>query len=340
MESPETTEQNLEDERARLPLHETLENLDMRCCLTHFHEMSFEDRNMYTTAFDHLFELYSPEEVWDEYIRMIDPNADPNQEPVATPKTFSMKPNARADFAKKVDLAETGKADEKLIPHTFGMVEPGYERIMVGEIKRLRGQNSLRACLFGSYTRHSANECDRFVRRINPQAKTVVVDLEIESIQEARDRIWKVQGDVTQLPIALSSQDIVFTNYLLAHLYDEDSLLPSGERIMAMLNEAYRALKPGGLVVMAEHAPIAQNVNKSNIMTAILLAISMMHVGFDVSSMHVVGYENHQAKAKKQKSKIEVRKSKDIKVPFQGEVCTMPGSFEFMTMGKKPALAA
>lgn len=271
---------------------------------------------------------------------MIDPNADPNREPVATPKTFSMKPNARADFAKKIDLAETGKGDKKLIPQTFGLVEPGYEMIMAGEIKRLGSQSTLMACLFGSYTRHSANECDRFVRRINTQAKTTVVDLEIEGIQEARDRIWKVQGDVIQLPMAPASQDLVFTNYLLAHLYDEDSPLPTGKRIMAMLREAYYALKPGGLLVMAEHAPIAQNVNKSNIMTAILLATSLMRVGFKVSSMHVVGYENHQAKARKQKSKIEVRKSKDIKVPFQGEVCTMPGSFEFITMGKKPALAA
>lgn len=54
MEPSETTGQNLDEERARFPLHETLENLDIRCCLTHFHEMSFEDRNMYATAFDRL----------------------------------------------------------------------------------------------------------------------------------------------------------------------------------------------------------------------------------------------------------------------------------------------
>jgi SAM-dependent methyltransferase len=140
---------------------------------------------------------------------------------------------------------------------TFGVQEPGYLEILGRErILRLREMEKPRMLLLGSLGKYSGVEFSNFARRINPDSSSLCIDIEKENLPhydpEFQDQDIKLTlGDACRMPFRAGTMDHVFTNSIL---HDLRGRIQEGVnlRIVKLVGEIARVLKPGGSVILGE----------------------------------------------------------------------------------------
>lgn len=292
-EHPRQAEMNLSDADRRIidqTLYQVMQDVDFRP----FEEMTAEEINIHGQKIDELVKRYPMEAIWDRFIcRGYDIS---RFKPIKKPKFCGN------DYKKEHEYNVEGAESNKDFPEqhsTFGLYQPGYDEAIGEDRERIARIDKPNALLFGSYSFHSANEFNDYIRALNPTAQTAVVDLSMIAMDRINPDVGKIEGDVTQLPIKTNSQDIIFTNFLVNFLWGDSSGLATGQNIMKMLEEAYRALKDGGLFVMAEQNPAADaetNIS-SDMLSLYLLMLSLREAGFKKRETgYAKRYNSHIAK--------------------------------------------
>jgi len=294
-------------------------------------------RNM-LAVFDRLSGLYTPEMVIDHFV------AGGRQDLHDKLKTADDYNRCYASFTterSQMGHSEDVQHDERTNGSdsaTFGMYRPAYDEAIESDKERLKSVEKPHCLLLGSYSEHSANEFYDFAKSVNPESLTAVVDLGRYGISRARPEILKIQGDVINLPIKTESQDIIASNLLTPFLRNDWSIPPSGENIMATLREAYRALKPGGNLVMVEKS-VAQDRNnfQTSAMAALLLASCLGRVGFDdIMVAPAKGYPDHGAKLRDDRTQLHYGPHR--RSFFEALLYGGLSGFEFVERAKKPVV--
>lgn len=162
-----------------------------------------------------------------------------------------------------------GTTENQIVPTaaTFGTSEPiALELLTPRGILELRERKSPNFLLLGSLGPASANQFQKYAKKINPNSVVHVIDIEKESIElikkdpEQTER-HLTQADATHLPFKDESMDYIATNYLFHFLYAY-RLHTSGDAAQAeektrtdlinLFKEASRVLRPGGKLFIDE----------------------------------------------------------------------------------------
>jgi len=164
-----------------------------------------------------------------------------------------------------------GRTDKEIfaISATFGSDEPGYMELLgPREILRLRSLSKPSFLLLGSYGVYSSREFRAFTNKINPANKSFVIDIDDESIKRlANDRVndgTLVQGDARRLPFEDDTLDQIYTNRIFDFLGSGEFFSDINQDIKNLMSESFRALKPGGSLVLLENAGADRNTPRVN----------------------------------------------------------------------------
>ncbi|CAN5149626.1 hypothetical protein BH11PAT4_BH11PAT4_6310 [soil metagenome] len=201
---------------------------------------------------------------------------------------------AQYDHANTIAKAEAGTLDRAIF--SFGLTEPSYHAALKDSFIPLSQKPELNTLLLGAMARQSANEFGEFSRSLNPHAHAVAIDIEDAELKEANQNLVEgLRGDATAMDFPDASQDIVFTNFLTPFL--RENAVPTGKKNLAMLQEAYRVLREGGRMVLAEKSPSFTQSNSHSWVAKLLLEESMAEIGFSMRpAQPFTRYTNHKEK--------------------------------------------
>jgi len=340
METTEKTDVQYElSDQDRKTIGETLSGVAEKVGYRRPEEIDQETQASCAERINSLCERYPLEAIWDRLIYAGQEDIYGTSSDDAIPIVSSGI--GHRTHSESVNVAETHRGTSKGQPHTFGLSEPAYDSIIQSEKDGLAGKETVNAILFGSYSHHSADEFNQFMRKINSRSTVSVVDLSDVGIRGAHQGILKVVGDVMKLPIAAESQDVVATNYLMPYLTRGFDELTKGKHIMAMLREAYRCLKQGGIILLNEENVTAKREANIDTTNLYLLAVSLQKIGFEeIKYGSGYDYETHVDKLEGNRSRLvpqaTYRLVENKRPSGVIEVVNGLKSYDFMVMGKKP----
>lgn len=133
---------------------------------------------------------------------------------------------------------------------SYGLYMPDY--IAALQAYQASGGNTYKhkALLVGAHTPNTVNEFAFAIRYVFPDGIPMITDPQgIRTVEASRDKTKFVFGNAVQLPFGGECLDTIHTNNLLPHIKSAGF---KEEAHIKFFSEAIRALKPGGLLVMAE----------------------------------------------------------------------------------------
>ncbi len=162
-----------------------------------------------------------------------------------------------------------GTTENQVVPTdaTWGISEPAaFELLTPRGVLELREKKKPNFLLLGSLGPASANQLQKFAKKINPDSAVHVIDISDGSIKLfKKDPVQAerhlVQADAMQLPYKDESMDYITTNHLFHFLYiyrlhtSKNETLVEEETQKDVINvfrEAFRVLRPGGKIYIDE----------------------------------------------------------------------------------------
>ena len=159
-----------------------------------------------------------------------------------------------------------------------------YGLFMIDYLRALKDFNAIshQALLVGAHTPNTIKEFVWAIKHTAPQATPTITDLQgVTTVKMAHSLgCYFPFGNATALPFQRQSLDSVHTNVLLPHIQQARSLKDGRE---GFFKEAFRVLRPEGLLVMAEWLP---NLNEQAFISQIELELNDAGFSHVESSVH------------------------------------------------------
>lgn len=159
-------------------------------------------------------------------------------------------------------ISENIKRELVAQSYTFGVFEPTYLSLLGKEgIQSMRGKENPRCLLVGSLGKYSAQEFESFLRKINKNTQTFVIDNNTDHLSRFKEASEESEmtsfslADGKQMPFQQESFDFVFTNHLFHFMLRWDGRVSeerTSQGILRFLDESQRILKKEGSLILAE----------------------------------------------------------------------------------------
>ncbi|MBP6060529.1 MAG: class I SAM-dependent methyltransferase [Candidatus Pacebacteria bacterium] len=180
------------------------------------------------------------------------------------------------DFVFKIrnrdkNAHKNGTTENEIVPiaATFGGSEPvALELLTPMGVLELREKKKPNFLLLGSLGAISANQFQKYAKKINPNSAVHVIDINDGSIKLLKNDPGQaerhlVQADAMQLPYQDESMDYITTNYLFHFLYiyrlntsgtEAQAEEETRKDLINLFREASRVLRPGGKLYIEEQS--------------------------------------------------------------------------------------
>lgn len=129
---------------------------------------------------------------------------------------------------------------------SYGLQAPSYRAALLAYRKETKSGEAHKSLLIGALTIDTVQEYETVVHGVFPEAQTAIIDL--EGVETKKGNNFSFASGLST-PFASNTFDTVHTNSILHHL--EGALSDRKNRIQ-LFQEAYRILRPGGMLIMVE----------------------------------------------------------------------------------------
>lgn len=147
-----------------------------------------------------------------------------------------------------------GLLDEHPRSASYGIYIPSYMPALVEHQMTYQLVGQPASLLLGALTQDTVYEFGATIHALYPDARCTVVDISGQDSRKVSPVMAQcVEGNALSLDVRPSTQDSVHSNYLLGYIgITGDSPIINRQQRDRVFSQAYKVLKPGGLLVMVE----------------------------------------------------------------------------------------